>query len=505
MASNRYQLSLPSRRRRPSRQPARGLLLIAASLLLSAAPLSSVEAPAAAASRDWPSFRGPQASGVSDGQNLPDTWSGEGMVNVRWKTPIPGLAHSSPIVWGDRVFVSTAVSERSDPEFQPGLYGSGHTAADRTVAHDFKVYCLDKATGMVLWERTAHRGAPKSGRHIKSTYANPTPATDGRRLVVSFGSDGLYAFDLDGKLLWQRDLGIIETSAYNMPGYEWGMASSPILWQDRVIVQVDTSREDYLAALDASTGKTVWQVSRDELPSWATPNVYDGPTGAELVTNAPNRIRGYDPATGRELWTLAGSSQITAPTPVFSDGLIVVASGRRPVKPIFAVRAGSRGDLSLKEGETASPSIAWSKTGRGSYMPTPLLYQGRLYSVNNDGVFDAYDLATGAEVYRERLPHRGQGFSGSPVAADGKLYVPSEDGDVFVVRSGPKFEVIAANPMGEVLMTTPALSEGLLILKTRQHVWAVGEAAKVAAVAPGGDPRQPPCSPACPKANQPPR
>ena len=446
----------------------------AAALLLAAAPLAADGAPSSAASPHWPSFRGAHASGVADGQQLPDTWAAEGMANMRWKTPIPGLSHSSPIVWGDRVFLTTAVSERSDAEFQPGLYGSGHTAADRTVPHDFKVYCLDKATGKVLWERTAHRGAPKSGRHIKSTYANPTPATDGRRLVASFGSDGLYAYDLEGNLLWKRDLGIIMTSAYNMPGYEWGMASSPILWRDRVIVQVDTSNEDFLAALDGATGETVWRVERDELPSWSTPNVYEGPAGAELVTNAPNRIRGYDPSTGGELWTLGGSSQITAPTPVFSDGLIVVASGRRPVKPIFAIRAGSRGDLTLREGETSSAAVVWSKTGRGPYMPTPLLYQGRLYSVNNDGVFDCYDLSTGAEVYRERLPHRGQGFSGSPVAADGKIYVPSEDGDVFVVRAGPKFEVIATNPMGEVLMTTPALSDGVMILKTRSHVWAVG-------------------------------
>ncbi len=422
----------------------------------------------------WPSFRGPAASGVAEGQNLPDTWKADGRVGIRWQTPIPGLAHSSPVVWGDRVFVSTAVSARSDGEFVPGLYGSGHTAADRTVPHQFKLYCLDKKSGKVLWEKVAFEGAPKSGRHIKSTYANPTPATDGKRVVVSFGSDGLYAFDLDGKLLWQRDLGIIETSAYNVPGYEWGMASSPILWQDKVFIQADTSREDFLAALDAATGKTLWQVARDEMPSWATPNVYEGATGAELVTNAPNKIRGYDPADGKELWQIAPSSNITAPTPVFAPGWIVVASGRRPTRPIYVVKAGSRGDLSLPEGKTSSEAVLWSKTGRGSYMPTPLVYGPHLYVLSNDGVLDCYELATGAEVYRERLPHRGSGFSGSPVAADGKIYLPGEDGDVFVVRAGPKYELLATNALGEILMTTPAISEGLLLIKTQHHLWAIG-------------------------------
>ena len=421
----------------------------------------------------WPSFRGPNASGVAQGQNLPDKWQVSSGENLRWKRAIPGLAHAGPVVWGQRLFVITAAGTNPDPTFKHGLYGSGEAADDKN-PHRWMVMCLDKKTGDILWEKVAHEGVPKSKRHIKATQCNATPATNGEVVVAFFGSEGVFAYSMEGALLWKRDLGVLDMGAYNAPTYEWGPASSPIIYKDKVIVQCDTQKEDFIMALDIKTGKTVWETSRDELPSWGTPNVYQGEKGAELVANGSNLILGYNPDNGEELWRLGGSSQITAPTPVFTNDHIVVASGRRPVKPIFVIRPGSRGDLTLAEDQTSSDRILWSKRGVGPYMPTPLIVGNHLYILANQGIFDCYDLATGKEHYRQRVQHGGGGFSASPVAADGKIYLPSEDGDIFVVKAGPKYEVLATNDMGEILMATPAISEGTLYVRGRKTLFAIG-------------------------------
>src|ERR1700690_3007812 len=429
---------------------------------------------AAASAQNWPSFRGPAASGVADGQNLPLRWDGQRRGNGLWKTEIPGLAHSSPVVWGDRVFLTTAVSSKPGATFKPGLYGDG-TASDDLSVHQWNVICLDRATGKVLWERTAYQGVPKEKRHIKSTYANASPATDGRVVVALFGSQGVYAYSLAGELLWKRDLGRFDVGAYNAPVFEWGTASSPILYKDLVIVQCDQQKGSFIAALDAKTGATVWKTDRDELPSWGTPSVFPIKARAELVTNGSNFIRGYDPASGKELWRLGGSSKITAPTPVASGDLIIVASGRRPEAPIFAIRPGAAGDITLPSGESSSRSVAWSKQQRGSYMPTPLIYGGYVYVLNNDGVFACYVLADGQEIYRQRIPDAGSGFSASPVASDGKIYLSNEDGDMIVVKAGPAFEFLARNDMAEPVMATPAISGGMLIIRSQHCLWAIGQ------------------------------
>ena len=421
----------------------------------------------------WSSFRGPLASGVADGQNLPELWDGAKGVNVKWKTSIPGLAHSSPIVWGNRVFVTTAVSSRGNDNFRPGLYGDGTASEDRSV-HRWKLYALDKNSGKVLWERTVYEGVPREKRHIKATYANSTPATDGKYVVAFFGSQGLYAYDMMGREVWKRDLGVLNAGAYDAPEYEWGTASSPIIYRDMVFVQCDSQGESFLLAVSLKTGKTIWKTAREDLPSWGTPTIYPGKARVELITNASNFIRGYDPQTGKELWRLGGSSKITAPTPIFSDDLIVVASGRRPEAPIFVIRAGANGDISLPRGQSSSRNVAWSKQARGSYMPTPLIYGAYLYVLSNQGVFDCYDLKTGTDVYRERLPHHGSGFSASPVAADGKIYLSSEDGDMFVVKAGPHYQLLGTNPMGELLMATPAISSGMMFVRTQHQLFAIG-------------------------------
>jgi outer membrane protein assembly factor BamB len=442
-------------------------------IVRTAAPKRGALPAAAPAAGSWPSFRGPLARGIADGMRLPDTWDGAKGSNILWRTAIPGLAHSSPIVWGNRIFVTSAVSSKSDATFKPGLYGDGDASDDRSPQR-WTIFALDKQTGKMLWQRVAHEGQPKEKRHIKSTYSSATPATDGRIVVASFGSHGLHAYDVNGTFLWKVDLGRLDVGAYDIPTFEWGTASSPIIWNGMVIAQVDTQADSFVIALNAETGETVWKTDREELPSWGTPTIATTSAGPMLVTNASNFIRGYDPATGKELWRLGGSSKITAPTPIFDDGVFVVASGRGPERPIFVIRPGARGDVTLAAGKTSSDAIAWSKTGRGSYMPTPLIYKGVLYVLANNGVFDAYDLKTGEEVYRQRLSAVGNGFSASPVAADGKIYLSNEDGDIIVVAAGPEFKQIAVNPMGELVMATPALSDGVMYVRTVRSLFAVG-------------------------------
>jgi outer membrane protein assembly factor BamB len=425
------------------------------------------------ANGSWPSFRGPQASGIAERQNLPDRWNGTTGENVLWRTPIPGLAHSSPVVWGHRIFVTSASSSDPNATFRPGLYGDGDASKDRS-NHQWMIYALDKRTGKILWERAAHQGVPIDKRHIKSTYANSSPTTDGRIVVAWFGSQGVHAYDVNGRFLWKVDLGRLDLGAYDIPTYEWGPASSPIIWNGLVILQCDTQNDSFILALDANSGKTVWKTERDELPSWGTPTVAMTSAGPELVTNASNYIRGYDPRTGKELWRLGRSSKITAPTPIFTDDMFVVVSGRGPERPIFVVRAGARADLTLPEGKANSEAIAWSRTGRGSYMPTPLVYNGILYVLANNGLLDAYNLRSGEEVYRQRLPLVGSGFSASPVASDGKLYLSNEDGEILVIAAGEKFTHVATNSMGELLMATPALSDGVMYVRTSASLFAIG-------------------------------
>jgi outer membrane protein assembly factor BamB len=432
-------------------------------------PLPAAPSPAGS----WPSFRGALASGIAEGQRLPDRWDPRTGENIVWRTSIPGLGHSSPVVWGNRVFVTSAVSSRGKATFKPGLYGDGDASDDRS-PQKWTIFALDKRTGRIEWERIAYEGVPVDTRHIKSTYASATPATDGRIVVVSFGSQGVYAFDLSGMFRWKADLGHTKLGAYDIPSFEWGPASSPTLWQDLVILQVDTHLDSFVLALDAATGAVRWKTDRDEFPSWGTPTVVTTASGPELVTNASKYIRGYDPRTGKELWRLGGSSKITAPTPIFSDGMFIFASGRAPERPIFAIKPGARGDLTLKDGATSNDFVVWSRTGRGSYMPTPLAYNGILYVLGNNGVFDAYDLKTGAEIYRQRLPYIGSGYSASPVAADGKIYLSSEDGEMLVVAAGREFKILGTNSMGELLMATPALSEGIMFVRAAESVFAVG-------------------------------
>jgi len=429
---------------------------------------------ASVSGQHWPSFRGPNASGVSDGHPTPVKWNAPSGESVLWKTPIPGVAVSSPVVWGDRVFVSTAVSSDPHATIRTGLYGDVEPSSDLS-RHSWRLVALDKRTGKVLWERVVHEGVPRTKRHPKSSQASPTPVTDGRHVVVSFGSEGLYAYDVDGKLLWKRDLGVLNAGWFYDPDYEWGVGSSPIIWKSSVIVQCDIQKNSFIAAFDVATGQPLWRTKREEIPSWSTPAIYEGNGRAELVTQGKNFTRGYDPSTGQELWRLAGNSEITIPTPIIGANLIIVTNGYRGVQPIYAIKPGAKGDITLKGEQTQSEFIAWSTKRGGPYIPTPLIYRDQLYVCSNNGVLSAYDARTGQRLYQERLGGTGGSFSASPVAADGKIYLASEDGDVFVIKAGPTYELLATNSMGEALMATPAISEGLIIIRGLKDVFAIGQ------------------------------
>jgi outer membrane protein assembly factor BamB len=425
------------------------------------------------AARNWPSFRGEHASGRGDGQGAVADWDVSTGKNVKWKTAIPGIATASPIVWGDRIFLTTAVSKAGDSSFRTGLYGDVKPVDDLS-EHAFKVYCLDKTTGKILWEQTSYTGAPKVKRHTKSTQANSTPATDGKRVVAVFGSVGLLlAYDVSGKELWRADLGVLDSGWFFDPTYQWGHSSSPVIYRNSVIVQADIQKRSYIAAWDLTSGKQLWRTERaDEIPTWGTPTLVTGGARDELVTNG-TKVRGYDPATGAPLWTLGPNSEVTVGTPVAENGMIYVTGGYPPVRPIYAIRSGARGDLSLPAGKESSDAIAWSNAREGTYIPSPILYGGYLFTCGNNGIVSVYDTKTGQRVGRARTGEGGA-FSASPIAADGKLYLASEDGDVHVIRATPGLEPLVKNAMKEVIMATPAISDGLIVVRTLGHVYGIG-------------------------------
>jgi outer membrane protein assembly factor BamB len=447
----------------------------AVGVLVGLALVAHTPGQAVTAGGDWPSFRGASAAGVADGFTLPAEWSVPDSRNVRWKTPIPGLGHSSPVVWGGRLFVSTSVSGAGNPELKVGLYGDIGSVNDASV-HRWVVYALDAVSGKVLWEKTVHTGVPKIKRHPKATHANSTLATDGRHLVAFFGSEGLYCFDLDGTLLWKKDLGVLDSSFFMVPEAQWEFASSPVIHAGKVLVQCDVLKGSFIAAFSVKDGRELWRTDRQDVPTWGTPTVHVVGGRAQMIVNGYKHAGAYDVETGQEIWRLQGGGDIPVPTPVVGHGLAFLTSAHGPVAPVYAVRLDAGGDISLKPGETSNGSIAWSYPRDGAYMSTPIVYGDYLYSIRINGVLNCYNARTGERRYQTRLGGGSSGFSASPVAGDGKIYFASEDGDVFVVKAGPAFELIATNAMGDVCMASPALSKGVIYLRTKSHVVAVAAA-----------------------------
>lgn len=445
-------------------------LLLAASAALPAGAETKAPRPGA----DWPSFRGASAAGVADGFATPTEWNVPEGKNLIWKTAIPGLGHSSPIVWGDRVYVTTAIAvSGADQSLRIGLYGDiDGPPNDQEMKWD--LLALDKKTGKLLWQKTLHQGKPAIKRHTKATHANATAATDGQRLAVMLGSEGLHVLDLDGKLLWKKDFGKLESAFYMAPEAQWGFASSPVFHDGKLIVQVDVIQGSFLAAYDAATGKELWKTERKDVPTWSSPTVVEGGGAPQVVVNGYHHVGGYDLETGKPRWWMKGGGDIPVPTPVTGGGLIYFSSAHGQSSPILAVKASASGDLDLPEGGRASQHVAWSYERGGSYMQTPLLYGGLLYVCKDAGVLTVYQADTGKQVYQQRLAGGQTGFTASGVAADGKVYYTAETGEVFVVKAGPTFELLGKGELGDPSLATPAISEGRLYFRTQGSLVAVG-------------------------------
>ncbi|HEX2465361.1 MAG TPA: PQQ-binding-like beta-propeller repeat protein [Thermoanaerobaculia bacterium] len=450
-------------------------------VLLATAPISAEEARPGI---DWPGFRGIRASGVAEGFPTAASFDVASGANVKWRSEIAGLAHSSPVIWGNDLCLTTAVSAEGTPELKVGLYGDIGSAAD-IGPQRYEVLCLDKTTGKERWRTTAYEGAPKTKRHPKATHANSTPATDGRHLVTFFGSEGFYCHDLAGKLLWKKDFGVLDAGYYLAPDAQWGFASSPVIHDGKVIVQVDVLQKGgFIAAFDVATGNEVWRVGRTDVPTWSTPTVWPLGAGASggsttlVLANGYRQIGAYDFATGREVWRMTGGGDIPVPTPITAHDLAFITNAHGRMAPVYAVRAGASGDITLATGATSNAGLAWSTARDGAYMQTPIVYGDLLYVGRDNGVVTCFDARTGAQKYQTRIGDGSRGFTSSPVAADGKIYFTSEQGDVVVVRAGAEYQELARNELGEVHMSTPAISEGVLYFRTRGHVVAIAESAK---------------------------
>jgi len=418
----------------------------------------------------WPQFRGPQSTGVAEDRNLPDSWSTTH--NVVWKSEIPGSGWSSPVVWGDRIFVTSVISTVAPEAPKKGLYFGGNREAIPADEHRWMVYAVDWKTGKILWEREVYRGAPRSSHHLKNTYASETPVTDGERVYAYFGNVGLFVFDMNGKLVWSERLGPFRTR------YGWGTAASPVLYKDRIYVVNDNDDQSFLMALDKRTGKQIWRVERDEASNWSTPYVWENERRTEIVTSGTRKVRSYD-LDGHLLWELGGMSSIVIPTPFSQFGLLFLASGYvgDTVRPVFAVKSGARGDISLKEGAASNEYVAWYQRQAGPYNPSPLVYGDYYYTLLDRGIFTCHDARTGREIYgKQRIDPEASAFTASPWAYNGKIFALSEDGDTFVIQAGPEFKVLSKNSLDEMSIATPAIARGSLIIRTATKLYRIGKA-----------------------------
>ncbi len=429
--------------------------------------------PVAAAAGNWPQYRGPQARGVDDSKAAPIRWNVETGENVLWQTPVPGLGHAAPIVWNDRVYVATAVSG-TNAELKVGLYGDIESADDNG-PQQWRLLALDRATGKVAWNILARESAPKVRRHPKASHCNSTPATDGGRIVAIFGSEGLFCFDLAGNPLWQKDLGPMDAGYFDVPSAQWGFASSPVIHEGRVIVQCDVQKGSFLAAFDVQDGRELWRTPRQDVPTWGTPTVVETPGRKQIVVNGWHHIGGYEFATGRELWKLDGGGDIPVPTPILAHGLIIQTSAHGKFRPLRAIRPDATGDITPGNPGETNASIAWAHPRQGNYMQTPIAVGDFVYGCFDVGVLGCFEARTGAIRFSERLSSVGQGYTASPVSDGRHLFLPAETGTVFVVPATDRFRLAAENAMGEPVMATPALCDGVLFIRTRGKLVAIGE------------------------------
>ncbi len=460
-------------------------------------------------SENWPSFRGADARSIADDDpRLPLTWSTT--ENVVWKTPVDGLGWSSPVIWGNRIFLTTVISDGESREPRMGLYfpfgspqaappGAGFRQPEEGElmereqdVHHWLVYAVDFESGDVVWTSEVHTEAPRFDRHLKNTYASSTPVTDGERVYAYFGNVGVFALDMEGGLVWEKHF---EPRATRLG---WGPAASPVLHEDTLFIVNDNDERSFVVALDAATGEERWRVDRDEGTNWSTPFVWQNEQRTELVTAGSDHVRSYD-LQGRELWAFRGLNSISIPQPFSAHGLLYVTSGYvgDVVRPVFAIRPGANGDITLQEGQQSNAYIVWYDETAGPYNPTPLVYGDYYFTLLDRGFFTVHDAKTGEELYfteqqilnqevRRRVARGAGGFSASPWAYNGKIFVLNEDGDTYVIDVANNFGVVATNSLDEVAMSSPAIARGSLFIRTRSHLWRLTDVSYSDAARPSG-------------------
>ena len=417
--------------------------------------------------QEWPRFRGNDAGVAPDDPALPDTWSQT--ENVVWTRAIPGIGWSSPVVWGDHVFVSTVVNTAQQEPPKPGFYLGDWPAS--SAPHRWMVYDIDFRTGAVRWEREVSSLPPGKAKHLKNSYASETAVTDGERVYFYFANAGIFAFDLSGKPVWSKSIGPFKTRN------NWGTGASPVLHRDRIYIVNDNDEQSFVAAFDKRTGAEVWKVERKEGTNWTSPFVWENEQRTELVTSGSDRVRSYD-LSGKLLWEFSGMSSISIPTPFSRHGLLYISSGyiADPQRPAYAIRPGASGDISLKPGETSNQFIVWSSPTGAPYNPTPIVYGDVYYTLFDRGFFTSHDARTGKELYgRQRITAEASGFTSSPWAYNGKIFAMSEEGDTYVIQAGPEFKVLGKNSLNEMTLATPAISRGSLIVRTASKLYRISK------------------------------
>ncbi len=437
--------------------------LRAALTLALASPLIAVEG------SNWPQFRGPGARGIGTGDVLPDSWSAT--ENVAWKTDIPGRGWGSPIVWGDKVFLSSVINSGESEQPKKGLYFGGNRPDAPTTIHRWVAYCFDLNSGTILWEKGLHEAPPESSIHLKNSYASETPVTDGERVYFYFGNLGIFAFDLEGELQWSKSLPARKTR------HGWGTAASPVLREGRLYLVNDNDEASWLMALDAKSGQEIWKIDREPESNWSTPYVWENELRTELIVPATYRVISYD-LDGKELWSFEGMSSITIGTPYAADGLLYVSSGYvgSRHKPIYAIRPGASGDISIDETLRSNDYIVWCDWRAAPYNPTTLVYDGLLYSLLDRGLLSVMNPKTGAFHFeRERLQDSKSGFTASPWAYNGKVFCLNEDGETYVFKAGKSYELIRVNRLAEddMGMATPAMTNNKLLIRTSARLYCI--------------------------------
>jgi len=425
------------------------------------------------AAANWPQFRGQQASGVDTNSPAPVQWEVGKGENIRWQATIPGLGHSSPIIWGERVYLTSAVHP-GKADLKVGLYGDIESSTD-VGPQEWRLLAVDKATGKLVWDKPGHSAVPRAKRHPKGSHCSSTPATDGRLIVAIFGSEGLFCFDMEGKPVWKKDLGPMDSGYYLVHSAQWGFASSPIIQGDKVVVLCDVQTNSFLAVFDLTNGKQLWRAARNDVPTWGTPTLARSGPRTEILVNGWHHTAAYDFGTGKEIWTLDGGGDIPVPTPVVADGLAYFTSAHGRFRPMRAIRLDAAGDITPPQVGATNAAIVWAHERQGNYMQTPIVVGDKVYACVDNGVLNCFDAKTGAIAYSQRLGNGSEGFTASPVSDGRHLYFTSEVGNVYVVPATGTFSVSATNKLGETCMATPSLCDGTLFFRTREKLIAVGK------------------------------